>query len=82
VPPERCPAGQAEELDNQDAAANYRGAVSAWIEKECGIVYESRPGLFALLHRLGIWHRKPLAVSRKLDPDKQAAFISKLTKTS
>ena len=29
-----------------------------------------------LLHRLGMEHRKPQAVSRKLDPDKQAAFIA------
>jgi transposase len=28
-------------------------AVGAWIEKESGIVYESRSGLIALLHRLG-----------------------------
>jgi transposase len=27
--------------------------VGAWIENECGIVYESRCGLIALLHRLG-----------------------------
>ena len=51
------------------------GAVGAWIEKEFGITYESRSGLVALLHRLGMEHRKPQAVSRKLDPDKQAAFI-------
>jgi transposase len=49
--------------------------VGAWIEAECGISYESRSGLIALLHRLGMEHRKPKAVSSKLDPDKQAAFI-------
>src|SRR6202521_4020526 len=49
--------------------------VGAWIEKECGVTYESRSGLIALLHRLGMEHRKPQAVSRKLDPNKQAAFI-------
>ena len=49
--------------------------VGAWIEKECGITYESRSGLVALLHRLGMEHHKPKAVSRKLDPAKQAAFI-------
>ena len=36
--------------------------VGAWIEKECGIVYEGRSGLIALLHRLGMEHRKPQAV--------------------
>src|SRR5271165_3815279 len=29
----------------------------------------------ALLHRLGMEHRKPKAISRKLDPAKQASFI-------
>jgi transposase len=50
--------------------------VGAWIEMECGIAYQSRSGLIALLHRLGMEHRKPQSVSRKLDPDKQAAFIT------
>ena len=49
--------------------------VGAWIEKECGIAYQGRSGLIALLHRLGREHRKPKTVSRKLDPEKQAAFI-------
>ncbi len=49
--------------------------VGAWIEKECGIEYQGRSGLVALLHRLGMEHRKPKMVSRKLDPEKQAAFI-------
>jgi hypothetical protein len=31
--------------------------------------------LIALLHRLGMEHRKPKAISRKLDPAKQGAFI-------
>ena len=50
-------------------------AIGAWIEQECGIEYQGRSGLIALLHRLGMEHRKPKAVSRKLDPEKQAAFI-------
>ena len=50
-------------------------AIGAWIRQECGIDYEGRSGLIALLHRLGMEHRKPKAVSRKLDPKKQAAFI-------
>jgi len=49
--------------------------VGAWIETECGIAYQGRSGLIALLHRLGMEHRKPKAVSRKLDPANQAAFI-------
>jgi transposase len=51
--------------------------VGAWIETQFGITYESRSGLIALLHRLDMVHRKPKVVSRKLDPDKQAAFIKK-----
>ena len=47
----------------------------AWIETDCGIAYQGRSGLIALLHRLGMQHRKPEAVSRTLDPAKQAAFI-------
>jgi Winged helix-turn helix len=38
-------------------------------------VISLRAGLVALLHRLGMEHRKPKTVSRKLDPEKQAAFI-------
>ena len=49
--------------------------VGAWIEREFGIVYQSRSGLIALLHRLGMEHRKPQAVSSKLDEAKQKAFI-------
>ncbi len=49
--------------------------VGAWIEQEFGIEYESRCGLVALLHRLGMEHRKPKTVSRKFDPRKQATFI-------
>ena len=49
--------------------------VGAWITAEFGIEYQTRSGLIALLHRLGMEHRKPKAISRKLDPAKQAAFI-------
>ncbi len=50
--------------------------VGSWIETECGIAYHGRSGLIALLlHRLDMEHRLPKAVSRKLDPEKQAAFI-------
>lgn len=49
--------------------------VGAWIARECGIEYQTRSGLIALLHRLGMEHRKPKAISRKLDPAKQEAFI-------
>jgi hypothetical protein len=50
--------------------------VGAWIACEFGIAYQGRSGLIALLHRLGMEHRRPKAISRKLDPAKQAAFIA------
>src|SRR3954454_14689267 len=53
--------------------------VGAWIEHAFEVVYESRSGLIALLHRLGLEHRKPQAVSRKVDPAKQKAFIDTYT---
>jgi transposase len=49
--------------------------IGAYIEKEFGVVYESRSGLIALLHRLGLEYRKPEAIGRKLDAEKQKAFI-------
>lgn len=49
--------------------------IGAWIEARFGVVYESRCGLVAMLHRLGLEHRRPEAVARKLDPSKQEAFI-------
>lgn len=50
--------------------------IGAWIARECGVDYQGRSGLIALLHRLDIVFRKPAAISRKLDPVKQAAFIT------
>lgn len=50
--------------------------VGAWIEAEFAIDYQTRSGLIALLHRLGMEHRKPKTISRKLDPVKQAGFIA------
>ena len=49
--------------------------VGAFILKEFGLVYESRSGLIALLHRLGLEYRKPTVIPRKLDEEKQKAFI-------
>jgi transposase len=64
---------QQEKLKAGDTLPRTTRMVGAWIEQAFGIVYESRSGLIALLHRLE--HRKPQAVSRKLDPAKQKAFI-------
>jgi transposase len=49
--------------------------IGAFIEKEFGIVYESRSGLIALLHRLGLEYHKPEVIPRRLDEAKQKAFI-------
>ncbi len=49
--------------------------IGAFIEREFGIVYESRAGLVALLHRLGLEYHKPEVIGRKLDAEKQRAFI-------
>jgi len=51
--------------------------IGAWIEAEFEIAYQGRSGLIALLHRLGMEHRKPQAIPRKLDEEKQQAFIEK-----
>ena len=51
--------------------------VGAFIAQEFGIEYQGRSGLIMLLHRLGMEHRKPKAISRQLDPAKQAAFINR-----
>src|SRR6202162_4345200 len=49
--------------------------VGAWIAEEFGLVYESRSGLIALLHRLGLEYHKPNVIARKLDVAEQKAFI-------
>ena len=49
--------------------------IGAWIASEFGVEYDSRSGLVALLHRLGLEYRKPEIIPRHLDEDKQCAFI-------
>src|SRR5271169_6752907 len=49
--------------------------IGAWIAKEFGLVYESRSGLIALLHRLGLEYHKPELISRKLNEKTQKAQI-------
>jgi transposase len=71
-------AAQEDELKAWVAAMLPRSTrhVGAWIEKQFGLVYESRSGLIALLHRLGLEYHKPEVIPRKLDEDKQKAFIA------
>ena len=68
---------QQEKLKAWVAAALPRTTrqIGAWIEKEFGLVYEGRSGLIALLHRLGLEYHKPSVIPRKLDKEKQKAFI-------
>ena len=68
---------QQEKLKAWVAAALPRTTrqIGAWIEKEFGVVYGGRSGLIALLHRLGLQYHKPRVIPRKLDKDKQKAFI-------
>ena len=49
--------------------------VGAYVLAQFGIGYESRSGLVKLLHRLGLEHRRPRTIARRLDPARQAAFI-------
>ena len=69
--------------EQEDALKAFVGAtlprstrqVGAFIEQEFGLVYESRSGLIALLHRLGLEYHKPDIIPRKLNEEKQQAFI-------
>jgi transposase len=51
--------------------------IGAWLDKEFWLVYESRSGLIALLHRLGLEYHKPDIIPRKLNKEKQQAFIER-----
>ena len=50
--------------------------IGAWIMAQYGLVYDSRSGLIALLHRLGLEYHKPKVIPRRLDEKKQTAFIA------
>ena len=49
--------------------------IGGFIAREFGVVYESRSGLVAMLHRLGLEYHKPEIIGRRLDKAKQQAFI-------
>jgi transposase len=74
---------QEEAVKNFVAATLPRSTreVGAFIAQQFGLVYESRSGLIALLHRLGLEYHKPQVIARKLDEDKQKAFIADYEKT-
>ena len=73
----RLAADQEAKLKSWIAATLPRSTrhVGAYIEREFGVVYESRSGLVTMLHRLGLEYVKPETIGRKLDPEKQQAFI-------
>jgi transposase len=50
--------------------------IGAFIERRFAIVYESRSGLIALLHRLGLEYHKPDLIPSKLNEEKQKNFIT------
>src|SRR5487761_2145496 len=74
--------------EQQDKLKAWVGAVlprttrqiGAWIEKEFGLVYAGRSGLIALLHRLELEYHKPTVIPRKLNEEKQKAFIASYDK--
>ena len=59
MPADSRTTGQTENLDRRGPARTTR-EVGAWIARECGIEYQTRSGLIALLHRLDMEHRKPV----------------------
>ena len=73
----RLTTAQEEALKAYVASALPRSTreIGAFIEREFCVVYESRAGLIALLHRLGLEYHKPEVIGRKLDAEKQQAFI-------
>lgn len=78
----RLSAAQEEALKAYVAQALPRSTrqIGAFIGRELGIVYESRAGLIAMLHRLGLEYHKPEVIGRKLDTEKQRAFIESYEK--
>ena len=59
----------------EDALKVFVGATLPRSTRQFGLVYESRSGLIALLHRLGLEYHKPDIIPRKLNKEKQQAFI-------
>ena len=78
----RLSSGQQDKLTSWVAETLPRTTreVGAWIESEFGVSYQARSGLVALLHRLGMEHRKPRKVSSKLDEATQRDFIESYQK--
>ncbi len=75
--------GEEQEKLKSWVAASLPGStrqIGAWMEKEFGHVYAGRSGLIALLHRLGLEYHKPEVIPRRLDEEKQKAFMASYDK--
>jgi transposase len=49
--------------------------MAVFLKQRFGVVYESRSGLIALLHRLGFEYKRPRTIGRGMRVDEQQAFI-------
>jgi hypothetical protein len=65
---------QQEKLVARVASPRSTRQIGAWIAPEFGVEYESRSGLVALLHRLGLEYRKPV-IPLHPDETKQRPLI-------
>ena len=77
--PEGAPAlSQEEELTAYVSEGLPRSTreVGTFLFQRFGVVYESRSGLIALLHRLGFEYKKPDTIGRGMKVDEQQAFIA------
>ena len=54
--------------------------IGAWIEQEFDVSYKTRSAIIKLLHRIGMEFKKPQAIAKKLDVNKQQAFIDMYNK--
>ena len=54
--------------------------MAVFLNQRFGVVYESRSGLIALLHRLGFVYKRPRTIGRGIRVDDQQAFIGEYEK--
>lgn len=50
--------------------------IGAYIERQFGVIFDSRSGLIAFLHRLGFAYHKPQTIGRRLSEEEQKAFVA------
>ena len=73
----RLTRAQEEELATYVSESLPRSArqTAVFLKQRFGVVYESRSGLIALLHRLGFEYKRPRTIGRGMRVDDQQAFI-------